>query len=702
MVNAKQDRARGLFHIKLGTKILVAFFVVGLIPLFFLAFSGYNSVSQRMDQLAADTSKADFEQILRTTMTDADGLLDRLSRDPQIVSALQENDLEKAKAVMIREFQGRKLVVLELGSAQGKVLFRAHNPGRSGDDKSADPLVRKALEGQVRLNEVASGKSGFHIRSIAPVKSGGALMGTLQVGVDFGDLSSALQKYSSIRFAAVNASDNNVIYSSIPSFRQVTPKIAQVLSSLPGTKTEEILITGKNDLVQTPDGTLYNQVVLPFYDSAGKPTAAMVIFFSNKPIVAATNSFRLLSGLIAGIAFILVVILSLFISRSLIGPITQISSLTREISQGNYTRRVQVKTGDEIEVMADDLNRMLDRVLAFSQTEEEFRSLQQNLKDLLTIASRYADGDLTLKARVTPDQLGVLGDSFNIMAEGLKALIYQVKAAGDQVRVQTKGMEELLLSLSRMAKEEMEEISRTRENITSLAQNAGQMAQSVKEVEKVAISEAERARTSADAMNETTRSMDRIRENIQETSKKIKRLGEDSLRIGEILESMNEMTRKTNLLAINAAIEANAAGEAGRSFAIVAQEIKKLSDSSGQLTSQIETLVGEMISSTKEVGASMEESINEVVGGSRLTQKTSAMLKETVKEFVNNARIIQEIARGATQQSQVSQDISGVMERLNVSTQQTTTSMEKAIKSIEELSTLAQSLESALKNFKVA
>lgn len=701
MAKSEQAQTQSSFRMKLGTKILVAFLIVGLIPLALITFMVFKAGSDNMYQLVINTTKADFDQILRSTTSDADTLLDRLSKDPQMISALQQNDLEKAKALMIKEFQNRKLVVLELGNSQGRVLFRAHNPAKSGDDKSGDPFVRKALMGQVALNQVASGKSGFHIRSIAPIKFGATILGTLQVGVDFSDLATSLEKYSAIRFAAIDISNNSMVYTSLPAVKEATPKMLEVISSLQEKKAEEMLITGQKDLVQTPDGNLYNQVLFPFYDPAGKLTAVLVIYFSDKPIMATETAFRLIAGAVAAFSLILILIFSIFISRSLAGPISKISNLTHDISQGDYGKRIQIRTGDEIEAMADDLNQMLDRVLAYAQTEEEYRGLQQNLKDLLTIASQYADGDLTVEAKVTPDQLGVLGDSFNIMAGGLKALIHQVKTAGDEVRVQTKGMEELLFSLSKMAKEEMTEISRTRQNITSLAQNAGQMAQSVKEVEKVAISEAERARASADAMNETTRSMDRIRENIQETSKKIKRLGEDSLRIGEILESMNEMTRKTNLLAINAAIEANAAGEAGRSFAIVAQEIKKLSDSSGQLTAQIDRLVGEMIGSTKEVGASMEESINEVVSGSRLTQKTSAMLKETVKEFVNNARIIQEIARGATQQSQFSQEISAVMERLNTSTYQTTTSMEKAIQTVEELSKLAHSLESALKKFKV-
>ena len=264
---------------------------------------------------------------------------------------------------------------------------------------------------------------------------------------------------------------------------------------------------------------------------------------------------------------------------------------------------------------------------AREQAEQNERN-QQAILRLLDEMGSLADGDLTVQATVTEDITGTIADSFNFAIEELRKLVATVNDTALMVDMATKQTENTAAHLAKAADNQANEINAATESIVSMAASIEEVSGNAERSSDVARHSVEVAHKGGEAVRRTIDGMNAIRETIQETSKRIKRLGESSQEIGNIVELINDIAEQTNILALNASIQASMAGEAGRGFAVVADEVQRLAERSTNATKQIEVLVRTIQADTNEAVVSMERSTTDVVGGALLAENAGAALDE--------------------------------------------------------------------------
>src|SRR5690242_5065193 len=338
--------------------------------------------------------------------------------------------------------------------------------------------------------------------------------------------------------------------------------------------------------------------------------------------------------LIVAVLTVLIVAFAALRMRSLMrGRALEIAEVCRQASAGQRDARAVVVGDDEYSLLAASVNALLDGVpapgvgisKALSDAPDAAR-LQAQIEKLLQEVSAVGDGDLRVQAEVTPDTLGVLADSFNYMIEELAKVVGRVQNTAVQVMNATRRILDRSAELAQASETQVAQISQTTTAVEALAifiQNVAHNAQLSAEAAQEAL---RNANTGQQAVRQSIDGMMVIRENVQETSKKIKRLGERSNEIGEIVRIIEDIADQTNLLALNAAIQSAMAGEHGRGFAVVADEIRLLAERSTESTKRIETLVKSIQGDTYEAVVAMEDSTQEVVKGSQLADEAGRSL----------------------------------------------------------------------------
>ncbi len=335
---------------------------------------------------------------------------------------------------------------------------------------------------------------------------------------------------------------------------------------------------------------------------------------------------------------------------------------------------------------------------AREQAEQNERN-QQAILRLLDEMGGLADGDLTVEATVTEDITGTIADSFNFAIEELRKLVATVNDTALMVDNATKQTENTAGHLARAADNQAKEINAATESIVSMAASIEEVSGNAERSSDVARHSVEVAHKGGEAVRRTIDGMNAIRETIQETSKRIKRLGESSQEIGNIVELINDIAEQTNILALNASIQASMAGEAGRGFAVVADEVQRLAERSTNATKQIEVLVRTIQSDTNEAVISMERSTTDVVGGALLAENAGAALDEIEQVSNQIASLVQNISGSARQQASSAADVTRRTTRLREIGQQTGQATSATAASIAKLSELATQLRKTVEGF---
>ena len=326
---------------------------------------------------------------------------------------------------------------------------------------------------------------------------------------------------------------------------------------------------------------------------------------------------------------------------------------------------------------------------------------QQAILRLLDELGTLADGDLTVQASVTEDITGAIADSINYAIEALRELVetlnqtaIKVDAAARQTQATATHMADASETQLRQAGDATESIARMAASIEAVSGDAERAAD-------VARHSVDVAHKGGAAVRRTIEGMNTIRETIQDTSKRIKRLGESSQEIGNIVELINDIAEQTNIRALNASIQASMAGESGRGFAVVADEVQRLSERAANATRQIEVLVKTIQSDTNEAVISMERSTTDVVGGALLAENAGAALDEI--ESVSNqiATLVQNISRSARDQATAAGDITRNMNVLREISEQTADATGATSQSIGKLADLATQLRNSVAGFRL-
>lgn len=338
------------------------------------------------------------------------------------------------------------------------------------------------------------------------------------------------------------------------------------------------------------------------------------------------------------------------------------------------------------------------------RTEDALRINRQNQDGILRLMNELNDlaaGDLTVRATVSEDITGAIADSVNYTADEFRKLVSRIKAAAEQMERAIVSAQDTSRGLLEATQKQAEEIQRADDAVQL-------MAQSIKEVDSSAAKSADVARRTlvatqqgAQAVRNTISGMDGIREQIQDTAKRIKRLGESSQEIGEIVDLISDITEQTNVLALNAAIQAASAGEAGRGFSVVAEEVQRLAERSAEATRQIGGIVKTIQGDTHDAVAAMEKSILGVVEGAVLSDTAGQSLKEIEQVSNELATLINSISVSTQVQTDMASEVADVMQDILKITEQTTDGTSLAAKSTAQLTSLTSDLRNSVAGFKL-
>ena len=334
-------------------------------------------------------------------------------------------------------------------------------------------------------------------------------------------------------------------------------------------------------------------------------------------------------------------------------------------------------------------------------SEQENRRNQEAILRLLNEMGTLADGDLTVKASVTEDVTGAIADSINFTVEELRNVVVGINSSTEEVAKATAETQAISDRLFEASQRQSKEIQQASASVLQMAQSINEVSLSAAQSARVAQQSLAAAEKGATAVQNQIAGMNDIRGQIQETSKRIKRLGESSLEIGEIVELISDITEQTNVLALNAAIQAASAGEAGRGFTVVAEEVQRLAERSGEATKQIEAIVKTIQADTQDAVAAMDKSTQGVVDGAKLSDSAGQALQEIERVSRELAELIQGISTQTQKQSSSVSDVTRGMQGILRITEETTEGTKQTNVSISQLAKLAQDLRASVAGFKV-
>ena len=388
-----------------------------------------------------------------------------------------------------------------------------------------------------------------------------------------------------------------------------------------------------------------------------------------------------------------------FFSKNL-SHIAQIAQLA---GSGNYQSRAKVTTKEEIGQMATGFNSMLDYITtALAKAEGERDELQKRLMVFLVLVSDVGKGDLTKRGEVTADMFGNLADAFNLMIQRFSQLMKQVRESAERVNKSADTLRDGAGQMAGTAKQQADESTKTLNAVEQLALSmrqvsatAGASSESANQV----LQATERGRV---AVQETVQDMQSIRSSVQRMSKQVKALGDRSLEISQIVSTIRDIAGQTNLLALNAAIEAAGAGEAGARFAVVADQVRKLAESSTGATREIADLVKVIQTETQDAVVAMEHETQAVEAGSASALRTGEVFKEISGIALRSSELAQTIASAAVSQTASTDQVGRSIKEFAGGTLETQKATDSARATVEDMATLAEGLTASVAQFKLA
>ncbi|MCG6889649.1 MAG: methyl-accepting chemotaxis protein [Gammaproteobacteria bacterium] len=337
--------------------------------------------------------------------------------------------------------------------------------------------------------------------------------------------------------------------------------------------------------------------------------------------------------------------------------------------------------------------------LVESQAQNERN--QRAILRLLDEMTNLADGDLSTHTTVTEDITGAIADSVNYSIDALRDLVSTINNTANQVRSAVRKTQNMTGELAEASDAQASKIIAASSTITAISKSMSEVSDRASDSAEVARKSVSIAHKGSETVRQTIDGMETIREQIQETSKRIKRLGESSQEIGDIVNLITEISDQTNILALNAAIQASMAGEAGRGFAVVADEVQRLAERTGDATKQIEALVKTIQADTNEATVSMEQSTANVVKGAKLTENAGGALDRIEQVSMNLAQRILEISDSTRDQARESVKITEIMDVIQEITVKTSEGSTRASESIGELSAMVKVMQTSVAGFKL-
>ncbi len=617
--------------------------------------------------------------------------------------------IRKAKELYLNPF-------VEYGGEAYRTLYQIQELATSPQDvdaaQSAMDSINEYLSAFVGTVNILELRVDKEFGELVKLKQSLAVLGTTALAIESFPVNNAFyQLKGSLQDYLVTPNHDNL--AKVKADKATFQKFVDNPSIVPATKAKLVDELANFDKwlveVVNTDGIIAARVA--GYQEAAKHAEPVIKSFLNYAVkneTAATTEMENTASLIMKIVLavgIVSILLGIFIairlSRGLTNQVNHIMGLLDEIGMGNFQARTEVVSNDELGVMATTLNAMLDNITVLIQSQEERDTIQESIMKLLEEISALSDGDFTARAEVTEDMTGAIADSFNAMADQFTDIIRKVKIATEAVGSTSEDVTQKTMGLAEKNIEQVKGVTAAVEAIEEMVESIREVADNALQSASVSKRSRANAQEGALAVDETSKAMVEIREQINETARSIKRLGESSLEIGNIVQIIDDIADRTSILALNASIQAAMAGDAGHGFAVVADEVQRLADSSSNSTKQIELLVKSIQTEIKDVTNRIDESIGKVVQGSKLADGAHDKLQEI--EDVSNqlAQLIDAITAATTSQVQMSETISRTMESVGEVSRESSLSSQDTATSMNVLSRTAKDLRAAVEAFRI-
>lgn len=422
------------------------------------------------------------------------------------------------------------------------------------------------------------------------------------------------------------------------------------------------------------------------------------------------REFQQLAAIIAGVAMLAIGIVTWLVASRLTQPISKITAASTSLAEGNLDQTVDLKQEDEIGILGDSFNQMakqLKESIASSERKaaqqlQEKEQLEAAIYTLIDEVSNATDGDLTVRANLDSLELSTVADLFNAIIDNLQEIAVEAKDSTSKVGSSLKQNETAIRFLSEQAVAEAQETRKTLTYVEEMSESIQAVAQKANQAEKIADDTYSNVLKSTNNMDLTVDSILELRSAVGETAKKMKRLGESSQKIAQAVSFIEEIALKTNVLAINTSAEAERVGEYGQGFTIIAEQVGALAEQSAAATKEIENIVATIRAETKEVSQAMESGNTQVVKTTRLVQSTKESLGQVLEKSQEINQLMGSISQTTVSQATTSQSVTNLMQKITQLSENTSKSSQEVAQSIVETAQVAQKLESAVAQFKVA
>lgn len=413
------------------------------------------------------------------------------------------------------------------------------------------------------------------------------------------------------------------------------------------------------------------------------------------------------TGILLGI---LATILIVLVSRNLSKPLTNLAGKAQQVAAGDLQVTADLEGTDETRTLADNFNNLLKRVNALIGEQEALaaerlqqkETLEQEIYQLMDELQGAVDGDLTVRASLSSLEMSTVADLFNAIIDSLKDIAVQVKDSSTQVSTSLGTNERSIQLLADQAIAEAEETRKTLGSIQQMSDSIEEVAANANQAATLADGAYQETQEGSNAMDETVNSILNLRTTVGETAKKMKRLGESSQKISQVVSLIEEIALKTNLLAINASVEASRAGEQGQGFTVVAEQVGALAEQSAAATKEIAKIVAAIQAETQEVTQAMEVGTTQVVDTSRLVESTKERLGQVLERSRSINELMKLISQSTDSQKSTSRSVTDLMQQIAKQSEARLSSSQQIAQSMQTTAQVAKKLESAVEQFKVS